>query len=254
MPSLRSRTRDAVVRGICSRSGLAAAVVRRAGSPRLYDMYRVASSWETASGPMLAAACRADTALVDDLVDEGRAILAALVERAATTTRRYPSDYAVEEETALFLYALVRLTQPNVAVETGVADGISTELMLAAMQQNGVGELHSIDIADDVGGLVSDRTRWTLHVVSPDGPEGCSGMIERLGRIDLFLHDGNHDRAYQAAEFAAAWEQLTPGGVLVSDDADWSYALLDFVAERGLAPVMLMDRRKVLGLVTKPAG
>ena len=170
--------------------------------------------------------------------------------------RRNPAaipEYGIEEETALCLYALVRLTRPMVAVETGVADGISTELVLHAMARNEAGELHSIDIAGDVGCLVTNRARWRLHIVSPDSPSGCTQAIAGLDRLDLFFHDGNHEAKFQAAEYDAAWRRLRPGGMLVSDDVDWSYAFLDFLDAHDASPAMLLNDRKVFGIVDKPS-
>ena len=136
-------------------------------------------------------------------------------------------------------------------LETGVADGVSTALMLSAMEANGIGELHSVDIADDVGALVTDARRWQLHIVDPGDTNASPAVIGSLPALDLFLHDGNHERPYQASEYAAAWAKLGSGGVLISDDVDWSYAFLDFVSEHELQPAMLMDQRKVLGIVRK---
>ena len=43
------------------------------------------------------------------------------------------------------LYVLVRTEKPRVVVETGVCNGASTFAILAALEANGTGELHSID-------------------------------------------------------------------------------------------------------------
>ena len=41
--------------------------------------------------------------------------------------------------------------QPKIAVETGVANGFSTAFSLLALQANGEGHLHSIDLPREVG-------------------------------------------------------------------------------------------------------
>ena len=138
------------------------------------------------------------------------------------STTAYPDFFAVEIGSVTPLHAIVRTKQPDVMIETGVADGFSTAVILAAMETNGRGELHSYDIADDVGACVTDRTRWTLHIREPlpSSP------------IDLFLHDSDHSYANQSAEYVAAWSILRPGGLLLSDDVDWSCAFLDFAFVR----------------------
>ena len=251
MPTLRNRG-DAVVTAIgASRSGLAAAVVRRSGSPRMYDLYRAASSWNVDARSMLEASFGVTQAEASVLIAEANAMLAKVLNRAENVRRAYPVDYAVEDSTAGFLYAAIRLIEPRTVLETGVADGLSSALIIAAMDANGSGELHSVDIAHDVGSLVGETDRWHLHVVDGSRPESCADTIALLPQLDLFVHDGNHEREYQAAEYAAAWQKLPSGGVLMSDDVDWSYAFLDLLDEHRSQATMLMDRRKVLGLVRK---
>ena len=46
------------------------------------------------------------------------------------------------------LYAAVRATKPNIVVETGTAAGASSTFVLAALEKNGRGYMHSIDHSD----------------------------------------------------------------------------------------------------------
>jgi len=48
----------------------------------------------------------------------------------------------------LVQYAAIRSLRPEVVVETGVANGVSTAYLLLALDQNGKGILHSIEIGD----------------------------------------------------------------------------------------------------------
>ena len=45
-----------------------------------------------------------------------------------------------------YLYAIFRHLRPQVAVETGVANGFSTAFALLALDHNGEGHLHSVDL------------------------------------------------------------------------------------------------------------
>lgn len=47
---------------------------------------------------------------------------------------------------------------------------------------------------------------------------------------------------------------LAPGGVLVSDDVNWSQAFLHFCQENSLNPVVLADGTKFAGVVRKAGG
>lgn len=143
------------------------------------------------------------------------------------------------------LGSLVALRRPAIVVETGVAMGFSTAVILAAMAENGDGALHSIDLpplqvsADHfVGEAIPDalRGRWTLHV----GPSRTllPGLLRELGEIDLFIHDSDHSYAAQYEEYREAWPHLTHHGCLVSDDV-YNSAFVEFAAEVSARPYLI---------------
>ena len=84
-------------------------------------------------------------------------------------------------------------------VETGVADGATSAYILQALEDNGRGHLHSIDLPSErlppgaAPGWIVDaslRHRWTLRI-------GASGqllepLLSELDSIDVFLHDSLH--------------------------------------------------------------
>src|SRR3982750_2537434 len=57
-----------------------------------------------------------------------------------------------------YLYAIYRHLRPHVAVETGVANGFSTAFALLALERNGAGELHSVDLPREVGRRYDEGT------------------------------------------------------------------------------------------------
>jgi Methyltransferase domain len=148
------------------------------------------------------------------------------------------------------LYGLVRKFRPGLVVETGVAQGVSSTFILAALEQNGGGELISIDLPqldpngrrlttdsnrvdrtyvraeDGPGWLVpqSLRRRWTLQL----GPseELLPGITQP---VDIFFHDSLHTYGHMLTEFNWALRHLVIGGMLVSDDIYWNRAFDDFV-------------------------
>jgi predicted O-methyltransferase YrrM len=183
--------------------------------------------------------------------DEARLVLAQLRDETQTATQIYPESFMLGGDIALFLFAAIRHTRPSIVLETGVADGLSTAIMLRAMEANGAGELHSVEISETVGLFVSDARRWHLHVVDADRPDACGQVVKQLPMLDMFLHDGNHGYAYQSLEYRSSWPRLRPGGLLMSDDIDWSYAFLDFIREHHLAPAMFVDNRHVFGVLKK---
>jgi predicted O-methyltransferase YrrM len=170
----------------------------------------------------------------------------------------------------VFIYFLVQEIRPEVVVETGVAQGVSTRFMLEAMHELGSGRLISIDLPtrrEGQGGGGSDtilqdpvnlkghllpgwlvgpelRNRWTLHLGRSDE------VLPRITEVvDLFLHDSSHEYKNMLQEFDWAFSHLKPGGILVSDDVDWNRAFRDFAKVRGNGICVLSDR--VLGVAIK---
>jgi Methyltransferase domain len=162
-----------------------------------------------------------------------------------------------------YLYAVLRHVRPRVAVETGVANGFSTAFSLLALQQNGEGHLHSVDLPREVGrdyeagtfyegegraGIPSGsepgwlippelKERWTL--VLGRTQEELPPLLDRLGTIQSFMHDSEHSFDCMWFEFHAAWPHLQEGGVLLSDDVNSTEAFPRFSQEEGLEPVRL---------------
>jgi predicted O-methyltransferase YrrM len=163
----------------------------------------------------------------------------------------------------LRLYELLRQLEPRVAVETGVCNGVSTAFLLLALDRNGSGELHSIDLPeiageeyetgtfwDGKGGAVIPpgkepgwmvpaelRDRW--HLALGRSQDELPPLLERVGAIDFFMHDSEHSYECMSFEFRAAWEALRDGGVLVADDVNVNSAWAEFVREVRREPDLL---------------
>lgn len=179
--------------------------------------------------------------------------------RYSRLSTAYPQRYAIEEGSSLLLYALVRSLRPRVVLETGVANGHSSFYILSALLANGYGRLHSIDRSAQVGGLITDRERdmWRLHVLrKSDLKKSFLQILEALPPVDLFLHDSDHTYPWMSFELNAAMEKLTAHAALVVDDCDSCFAFIDFCERQGVRPAVLVEKRKILGLVftKRPVG
>ncbi len=173
-------------------------------------------------------------------------------------------------EEGIRVYALVRKLRPRVAVETGVCNGFSTAFLLLALQQNGIGELHSIDLPEVVGADYEPGTFWEgkQGAAIPPGKEpgwmipaglrerwrltvGRSQdelppLLARIGEIDLFVHDSEHSYECMDFEFRAAWPALHDGGALVADDWNWNDAFAELARDTGRMPVTLGKKLALL--------
>jgi predicted O-methyltransferase YrrM len=206
-----------------------------------------------------------ETGLRDVLLERGREHKAA-VERSGEQFSLGAIGYAE----GAYLYAIVRTLRPQVAVETGVANGFSTAFLLQALRANGEGQLHSIDLPREVGRayeagtfyegegragippgsepgwLIPDelRERWTLLLGRSQ--DELPPLLEGLGSADFFMHDSEHSYDCMWFEFNAAWPRLRDGGVLVSDDVNSTQAFPQFAREVSREPLRLARGMSVL--------
>jgi len=220
------------------------------GRPTVQDLSLAAPLFKDATACLGLVVDDIDHDLLLTAVDEFHELSATLARRRAERVLRYPSNFPVQTQTGLLLYTLVRLARPRVLLEVGVADGYSTALILGAIQKNGLGELHSLDIRDDVGVLVDDRLHWHLHVSTDQNPfTGLGRLAGWIQPLDVFFHDSDHRFVPQAREYELAEGSLRPGGYLVSDDVDFSYAFIRFVESRKHPSAILLDDVKCSGVM-----
>ena len=139
----------------------------------------------------------------------------------------------------LLQYAAIRAFSPDVVVETGVSSGVSSAYLLLALEKNGRGKLHSIELGDPrylpagkpPGWIVPDRlkSRWVLRI--GDSRELLPRLLAELGTVDTFIHDSLHTYDHMLWEYRSAYPFLRPGGLLISDDANWNSAFPEFCVE-----------------------
>ena len=133
---------------------------------------------------------------------------------------------------ATVIYALCRYKKPDIVVETGVASGISSAYILAALEQNKKGRLYSIDMPGwqdaPSGWLIPDDLKKRWHLTLGRSSETLEPLLEKLSEIDIFLHDSDHSYRNMTWEFQTAWERLRPGGLLLSHNIDTNSAFEDF--------------------------
>ncbi len=159
------------------------------------------------------------------------------------------------------LYLIVRAQRPRVLLETGVRPGYSTAWLLAALEANGVGELISLgpgptagrsagvhEVA--VGQFVPPplRSRWTLALGNTE--DRLREILARSGAIDLFFYDNGPVPARARFELHAAWERLSPKGVLLCHHVDANPAWAAFCRTQGLPPQILDPGPPPLGALS----
>ncbi|MFM9057252.1 MAG: class I SAM-dependent methyltransferase [Bacteroidota bacterium] len=146
-----------------------------------------------------------------------------------------------------WLWCCVRVFKPLHMVETGVAHGASSWIILNAMRLNGRGTLHSIDLPNldtnqdynfgtqsaETGWMVPDvlKANWDLRL--GDAKTLLPALLKELGQIDIFFHDSDHSAEHMKFEFDQAEKHLRLGGLLLSDDIDKNSAFDAFSDRTG---------------------
>jgi len=245
--------RDTIERLLCkSTHALLNSGFRKRDAPYLGELAAAASSVHLGADGLISA-LSGSPILSDDLVKlrhEYEAYRAALMQRYKAVTLAYDAAFAIEEGSAFVMYALVRLLRPSIVLETGVANGHSSALILNALGENGCGELHSVDVSDDVGDLIVDRRNWHLHLLDSSSlKKSFAAIVARLPTIDLMVHDSDHSYQWMRYELETVLPRMSSGGVLACDDANICYGMLDFCAAHRMKPLLLVETRKVFGVL-----
>jgi hypothetical protein len=167
----------------------------------------------------------------------------------------------IEIDAPLELHALVRLGRPTHVVEVGVSSGVSSAYLLRAMELNGRGTLHSVDLPklaakrENGGHVARDswslppgrssgwavpfplRKRWDLRLGNKT--DVLPLLAEELPRVDLLVYDVPHRDVTTKEEFARLAPLLPRGGVVIVDHGpggELCDALRDWSQEEGAAP------------------
>jgi hypothetical protein len=156
----------------------------------------------------------------------------------STTPESYGSQMTKDGPS---LYLLVRLCKPTLVVETGVAAGISSCFILQGLSDNDNGHLFSIDLLPQIkpynkntGWLVPDnlRHRWELQI--GDTKKLLIPLLDKLRKMDCFIHDSLHTYEHMLWEFRTAWNHIREKGLFLSHDVGANRAFFDFMKEVGI--------------------
>jgi hypothetical protein len=138
------------------------------------------------------------------------------------------------------IWCVIAHLHPTTVIETGVAHGVTSRVILQGLERNGSGHLWSIDLPAvdpalhrEIGIAVPEdlRHRWTY--VQGTSRERLPRLLTELGELQLFVHDSLHTGRNVRFELASAWAAMPPGGVAVVDDIDHSLGFRNFLDQAG---------------------
>jgi predicted O-methyltransferase YrrM len=156
-------------------------------------------------------------------------------------------------------YLACRTLRPSVVVETGVAHGITSVYILAALERNArddhpQGHLYSIDRpplasrSDEfVGICIPDSLKANHTLIRGDARAKLPAMLDALGKVDMFVHDSDHSYGHMKFELGLAYRHLRLPGIVISDDVDYNAAFHEFVDDTKPAASLVMTRGDAAG-------
>lgn len=162
------------------------------------------------------------------------------------------------------IYSVCEAIGARNVVETGVAHGFSSLAILLSVRRRG-GHLWSVDMPNpnlrnerDVGIVVPEAQRqaWTLER-SPDSV-GLPKVLAKAPPLDFCHYDSDKSYEGRLLSYPRLWASLRPGGVFMSDDIGDNTAFRDFVAEVGVAPMVVRapgsgsSGERYVGLICRP--
>jgi len=171
----------------------------------------------------------------ESAVEEARADRELFAHLAREHRQAGRSSY-IEIDAPLELYAITRLQRPEHIVEVGVSSGVSSAYLLAGLERNGRGSLHSVDLPSNSSRSsngrgaswsipagkssgwavpVSLRRGWDLRL--GDKADVVPRLAGELRRVDLVVYDVPHEEADLVREFAELDLRMPRGAVAIVD-------------------------------------
>jgi len=163
----------------------------------------------------------------------------------------YGTNWGLELDSSLFLYALCKIIKPEKVVETGVAYGLASSYILQALDENKKGTLYSIDFPFSpwqtkkmIGSMTPDNLRSRRKFVYGPSSAVLKKLLNSIGPIDIFVHDSLHTYKNMNREFNTVWPFIKNSGFLISDDALHNNAFYELHSKYNLTPFLLSQKIK----------
>lgn len=177
----------------------------------------------------------------------------------------------INMEVGQCLFGIVRALRPEFVIETGIAAGVSSCFLIAALLENRSGMLYSVDLpTNNSGGFVCADASWydwpekgvgwaiprpmksqigDRHIlILDDVRNALPQLLDKLPHVDLFFHDDLHLPEHMLWEYESVWRRLRKGGVLASHDVN--IAWIQFCRKHNLPAAELVNLNR-LGVVQK---
>ncbi len=124
------------------------------------------------------------------------------------------------------VWCAVSHTRPEVVIETGVAHGVTTRIVLEALGQNDFGHLWSIDLPfpfdhrlhAETGVAVTDACRPRWSYLEGSSRQRLPRLVSEVGHAEVFIHDSLHTARNTVFEMEQVAAAMQAGAVMLVDD------------------------------------
>ena len=108
-----------------------------------------------------------------------------------------------EQNLFSLLYSLICAKSPNLVVETGVANGISTNAIMNALENSeNSGTLHSFDVLPKTSKAYKGNGNWQFHLLNATKAHTqLENEVQGFAKPTVWLHDSNHGYRWQKFEY-----------------------------------------------------
>jgi predicted O-methyltransferase YrrM len=169
-----------------------------------------------------------------------------------------PIIYNADSTLSQLAYVLCRALKAETVVETGVAYGVTSVAILAALHKNGKGALHSVELPPmgdrafrrQIGMMVPAelKDRWHLHLgpskrVLPD-------LLAEGGPVDLFIHDSTNISRVQKMEMEMVWPYLSPRAAIIVNNIGNKPAFAEIIREKKADCWLAIEQKEKKGHLT----
>ncbi len=180
-------------------------------------------------------------------------------EKCPSKKKPYPVNYSINLDSRRFLYYLCMILKPKNIVETGVAYGTSSAYILKALEDNGVGILHSIDsifrpwqTKEMIGKVIPENLKNRWHLILGKSSKKLQNLFNEIDDVDIFIHDSSHTYKNMMFEFNIALLKISKNGIIISDDILANDAFYDFTNKKNLKNYLIkVDEGVGLGIIKK---
>ena len=185
-----------------------------------------------------------------DYIDKGKDLFHTVSKTQSSIT---DTRWNAEEQLFILLYSLIKANNSKLIIETGVANGITTNAIMKAIEESGAdGELHSFDVLPETSKAYVGGGNWIFHLLKGKNVhKQIKSAVSLLPKVDVWVHDSNHGYRWQKFEYLLALSVLSKNGILISDDIDASSAWGELAKTHFRKSYVIFDSRKFIGVAIK---